>query len=484
LGDETINGTVTERLRSFGRRLPGFTPGGRRLIAAAAVLHVALAVGLFCAGRAQVTPNLIDRDGIVGTVAVDSYEYQRRAARLVGVLKEGGLAAWAAEREPAHVKLISLQFALLGPFFGHATLSAEPLNLLCYLAVVSLVLALGREVGGPTVGIASAGAVALWPSFLLHTTQFLKDPLFIAAALALILLMTTWVTRDYGWREAAGAVALMAASIGLLLLIRAEFAAVIFALLLLGVALVIVRQVLERRAIYRNLVASLVVLGAGALAAVCAAPDGVRIKQYPSGHGGQPKSVAGAGIKLSASVSQLPPARPKSARLTYAQRLHAEADSAAFGVGSVRYRISAGYPEAGSEIDRDVEIKNFRELALYLPRAVEVGLWAPFPDTWADAGRQVGSAGRLLSGAETCVIYLCELLALAGALRPPGRLAAWLLLLIALFGATALGLVISNVGLLYRLRYTFWVLIIILGVKGFESLASSLHRRGRLRKDG
>jgi hypothetical protein len=37
----------------------------------------------------------------------------------------------------------------------------------------------------------AAALVALWPTFLLHTLQFLKDPLFIAGALAVVALVLT-----------------------------------------------------------------------------------------------------------------------------------------------------------------------------------------------------------------------------------------------------------------------------------------------------
>jgi hypothetical protein len=113
---------------------------------------------------------------------------------------------------------------------------------------------------------------------------------------------------------------------------------------------------------------------------------------------------------------------------------------------------------------------------LYLPRAFEAGMWAPFPGMWVSAGRRVGSAGRLLSGAETLAMYLCELLALAGILRAPRCLPAWLLLSVAALGVTALGLVLSNVGALYRVRYPFLMLFIILGVKGSVSVAAALRR--------
>ena len=446
---------------------------------AAALLHVALALVLFLAGRAQVAPGLIDRDGIMGSFAFDSYEYQSGGERLAEVFRQGGVRAWAAEREPVHVKLISVEFALLGPLFGHGTLSAEPLNLFCYVAVVGLALALGREVGGARAGLVAAWVVALWPTFLLHTLQLLKDPLFIAGALALVLCVTTWLTRTYGPRGAVATGAITAVAISLLLLVRSNFAVVIFAVALFGLVLLVVRQLVEGRPLYWNMACPLPTLAAGALLlAFHATGDLQKFKHYPSDQGGQPKAVAGTGVQVPTVVSYLPRARSEEGPpRTYAGRLYAAADRAAFRVGSVRDRFSASYPQSGSSVDSGVRLRDLRDLLLYLPRAFEIGCWAPFPETWAAAGRRVGSAGKLLSGAETLVMYVFELLALVAVFRPPRRLAAWLLLSITVLGVTLLGLVIPNVGALYRFRYTFWVLLIVLGAKGFEAVLASAGRR-------
>lgn len=469
-------------MRALKRRLPcgvdsAFSRSERRLLAAAALLHVALAAGLFCAGRTEVAPRLIDRDGIMGSFAFDSYDYQRGAVRLAEVLKRDGVRAWAKEPAPLHVRLISVEFALLGPLFGHSILSAEPLNLLCYLAVVALALALGREVGGRRVGLLSAVAVALWPTFLLHTVQLLKDPLFIAGALALVLCVTTWLTRSYDRRGAVRVAALMAVTILLLLVVRLNMGLAVVALVLLGLALLVVRQLRERRLLYWNTACPLVLL----LAAAALLPFFLtrhrhqKLKRYPSDQSGQPKMVAGDGVPMDTVVSYRPRlSYPKNGvALPFAEPLVAATATAARRLSSVRSRFAASYPDAGSGIDRGVEFRDFTQLALYLPRASEIGLWAPFPNTWAAAGRRVGSLGRLLSGAETLVIYVCQLLALLAVLRGPRRLAAWLLLAVAAFGLTALGLVIPNVGALYRFRYTFWILLIILGMKGLQIVITS-----------
>jgi 4-amino-4-deoxy-L-arabinose transferase-like glycosyltransferase len=481
-----ITSAVTESLAFFGRRFAAFPSDGRRLLTAAALLHVALAVGLFWAGRARVAPGLIDRDGIMGSFASDSYKYQKEAGGLAEALGQGDIAAWAGASAPLHVRLISLLFALLGPLFGHSPLSAEPLHLLCYVAVVGLTLALGREVGGERAGALAAGVVALWPTFLLHTLQLLKDTLFVAAALALVLCVTTWLTRTYGPRGAVATGAITAVAVSLLLLVRSNFAVVIFAVALFGLVLLVVRQLVEGRPLYWNMACPLPTLAAGALLlAFHATGDLQKFKHYPPDQGGQPKAVAGTGVQVPTVVSYLPRARSEEGKpQTYAGRLYAAADRAALRVGSVRDRFSAIYPESGSSVDSDVSFRDLRGLLLYLPRAFEIGCWAPFPETWVAAGRRVGSAGKLLSGAETLVMYVFELLALVAVLRPPRRLAAWLLLSITAFGVTLLGLVVPNVGALYRFRYTFWVLLIILGAKGFEAVRASSGRRPPARLAG
>ncbi|HEX8559710.1 MAG TPA: hypothetical protein VF668_16545 [Pyrinomonadaceae bacterium] len=470
---------------SFWRRVSARPLTGRRLLAAAAVLHVALAFGLYFAGRAQVAPGLVDRDGIMGSFAFDSYEYQRGAVRLAGVLKREGVARWAAEPQPVHVRLLSVLFAVVGPLSGYGTLSAEPFNLLCYLAVVGLTLALGREVGGPRAGLFAAAAVALWPTFLLHTLQLLKDPLFIAGALALVLCVTTWLTRTYGPAAAAGAAALIGLTTLLLLLIRLNFAVVILALVLAGAGLLIARQIAERRLLYWNMAPPALILASGAAASLLllfSPPPAQKFKHYPSDGGGRPKTEVFKGELMASALTYRASATAEARKAQGpAGRLMARADRLARRVGSVRYRFSAFYSQAGSGIDRDVRFDDLRSLLLYLPRAFQIGWWAPFPNMWAGAGRRVGGAGKLLSGVETLAIYLVELLALAAALLPPRRLAAWLLLGVTVFGVTGLGLVIPNVGALFRFRYTFWVLLIVLGAKGFESL---LAWRGAARRAG
>lgn len=483
---QSIIGSLNARLASFRQRLSAFSSSNRRLMIAAALLHITLAVAIFCAGRAQIAPSLIDHDAIMPSFAFDSYEYQKEAVHLTQVLKQDGARAWAAKHEPFHVKLLSIQFALLGPLFGYSTLSAEPLNLFCYLTILALVFALGREVSGRRVGLLCATVVAFWPTFLLHTLQFLKDPLFIAGALAFILCLTTWLTRTYNRRLAISLGMVMVIIILLLLLIRFNFGLFIFALVLFGFVLLIIRQILERRLLYWNMLCPILALViTGLLIPIYMGQSKQKFKKYPSEQGGQRKEVATVGMEqVSGIIFYQPEERlRKGVFHTFAERLCLAADEAARRVSFARTRFAASYSEGGSGLDSNVEFKDFKDLVSYLPRALEIGLWAPFPNMWMAAGRRVGNAGRLLSGTETLIIYLCELMALFAILRAPRDMALWLLLSITTFGVTTLALVVTNIGTLYRFRYTFSILLIVLGMKGLEVLIALAQRRAAQSSD-
>ena len=77
----------------------------------------------------------------------------------------------------------------------------------------------------------------------------------------------------------------------------------------------------------------------------------------------------------------------------------------------MRLGFAAAYLDAGSFLDSDRDFKSVNDLLTYIPRATEIGLWAPFPKSGISAGRRVGNAGKLLAGAETFFIYLCQVLA-------------------------------------------------------------------------
>jgi hypothetical protein len=141
--------------------------------------------------------------------------------------------------------------------------------------------------------------------------------------------------------------------------------------------------------------------------------------------------------------------------------LHRGAAALSYRIDYLRQKFHREYPIGGVTLDPEVRVQRPRALLAYLPRALFLGLFAPLPDTWFRQGGQVRLAGHLLGGAEMVFMYGVMVLGLFRTLQNPKH-ERFFLLSIALLGALALGLTVPNAGTLYRLRYVFFVLLILL----------------------
>lgn len=434
-----------------------------RLLITAASLHLLLVIAIYSTGRSGLWPTMFDTNGIGLPFAADCIGYRLEAISLTETLIRQGVMPWLAASSqylvnPFHIKLYSLSFLAFGPLLGYNILATEPLNLLYYLSILYLVFMLGREVFGERTGLLAAWAVALWPSLLLHTTQFFRDPLFIASMLGLILIGARFLTRDYSWTRGLKTGAGGSALTVLLWLLRREMWEVMLAILLVTAGLLIIKQLHQRRVLAGNLLSiALILLVTLALPRVWNAIE----------HAGYPEAQNAA-----LNMESLPPGSSLQMRIM-----------------QLRHGFTVSYPNAGSNIDADVEFSSLADIILYLPRAVLIGFFAPFPNMWVTAGPQAGLKGRLLSGAETFLIYIVTLLAFVALWHHRRKLSVWLLLLGAGTGMTALGFVVANVATLYRMRYAYWILLIILGAEGFRQISpkwlqkEDYESRGRLEND-
>jgi 4-amino-4-deoxy-L-arabinose transferase-like glycosyltransferase len=171
----------------------------RRYLLLAGVIHIALATAIFLIGHFRLLPNHFDESGIGLTFAIDGTSYKRVATGLVEEWETNGFRAWLAAKAPLHSRFHSLSFKLFGKFLGVNVLGLEPLNLLYYLAILICIYVLGREIFNARTGLLAAMIVGAWPSFLLHSTQFIRDPLAIFCFLALMVVLTMLLSREFAW---------------------------------------------------------------------------------------------------------------------------------------------------------------------------------------------------------------------------------------------------------------------------------------------
>ena len=410
-----------------------------RYLILAGVVHVVLTTAIFLTGHFQLLPNTFDQNGTGLTFAIDGASYQRVAGQLTDDMQANGVATWLSTKAPFHCRIYSLSFVTFGRFLGHNILGAEPLNLFFYLAILSCIYFLGREVFDERTGFIAATIVGLWPSFLLHSTQLIRDPMSIACFLGLVLALTFLLSREFGWR---GSIALGiggAVIVTLFWLTRANMWNVVLVAIALTLVLLLARVV--QRHHVANMLALLVIV-----AAVLIVPARLESTSLP-------------GVKPPVTPLAIPSAPLREGTWTTVLNQFKE-----------RRAGFRSYTSQASNIDRDVQFHSPGDIVRYIPRALAIGFFAPFPKMWFEAG-SFGRAGRLLSGAETLAMYFLYL-AIAFCLWKERRnLKMWFLFLIAAVGLLALGLVVVNAGALFRLRYVFWMLLIVIATK---SLATDL----------
>jgi putative peptidoglycan lipid II flippase len=413
-------------------------------LAAAALLHISVAAAVFTVGKYQLMPAQFRANGL-GEFASDGFFYQDEAVYLVTVLKSHDLAAWATWPTQLHVRLYSLPLACVSHWMGFNVLAIEPLNLLYYLAMLALVFRLGKEIFDYRAGLIGAAIVAVWPSLLLHTTQLVRDPLLIAAVLGLLLVITRGLKRDYSWHRGALMGLLAALALVVIRIVRLPMWDLTCAIVWFGALLLLVRMLRERRILIGNVGLAVIMI-----AAVFVTPH------FQTAFRNQQNAKARRKV-LPEQVQALPFDEQIAKRRK------------AFGLEAGDPDRPPG-PGPGSVIDADVTFNGRADIIRYLPRAAVIGFFAPFPNMWLTSGTEVGRSGRVLSGLETLFTYVIECFALAGLWHARRQLAAWLLVFAAGVGVLALGLVVDNVGALYRLRYSFWILIVVLGAGGVTNL--------------
>ena len=413
------------------------------LLLAAALLHVSVAAAVFTVGKYQLMPAQFRADGL-GEFASDCFPYQEEAADLVGVLKNRGLWTWATWPTQLHVRLYSLPLAAVSRWLGFSVLVIEPLNLIYYLAILALVYKLGQEVFDYRAGLVAATIVALWPSLLLHTTQLLRDPLLLVVLLILFLAMTRGLQRDYAWQRGVLMGIAAGLSIVVIRIVRLPMWDLTGAMVGLFGVFLLARLLRDRRVLIGNI----------ALAAIMFAAFAITPHLQPAFRNQQ--HTTGTRRILPEKIQSMPVADQIGIR------------RAGFGLEAANSDQTTSGPR--SVIDPDVRLQGRADIIRYLPRAAVIGLFAPFPNMWLSSGAEVGASGRILSGMETLITYALEGFALAGLWRARKELAAWLLFAFVVIGAIALGLVVNNVGALYRLRYSFGILIVVFGSGGLTHL--------------
>jgi len=400
---------------------------------------VALTTIIFLVGHFQLLPGVFDQNGIGLTFAIDGATYRRLASEMATHWQTYGVSPWLDIKSPLHARLYSIPFLVLGRFVGHNILAAEPLNLFYYLATLTVVYLLGRELFNARAGLLAAMIVGLWPSFLFHSTQLIRDPLAISCLLSLLLVLALLLNRKFAF---AGSIALGlvgATLVTVFWLARGNMWNVVVVAVALTLVFLLFRMIRERKFMAGN--ATVLVLIVVAMLFV------------PS----RLESTTLGGHRAPATPLAIPSdSQPSPREGVWTRAINQIRDRR----GGFRF-----YSAQESNIGSEVQFTSVSDIVRFVPRAAVVGFFAPFPRMWFETG-SYGVTGRLLSGAETLVMYVLYVAVAVCLWRERRRLAMWLVFLTATAGLIGLGLVVVNAGALYRIRYVFWIMLIIIAAQG------------------
>ena len=135
--------------------------------------------------------------------------------------------------------------------------------------------------------------------------------------------------------------------------------------------------------------------------------------------------------------------------------------------------VRSGYAGSvgGSNIDTDVRFHSAPEFLPYLPRALQIGLAAPFPASWFGQGTlRAATAMRAISAVEMVFVYAALLFLPYALWRWRKRIEVWMMFGFCIILLLIYTYITPNIGSLYRSRYGFLTLLLALGIAGAIAL--------------
>jgi hypothetical protein len=152
---------------------------------------------------------------------------------------------------------------------------------------------------------------------------------------------------------------------------------------------------------------------------------------------------------------------------TFFKKIIGFVDNKVYALAAVRNGYRLSYPEAKSSIDLDVGFSNAKDMLLYFPRALQIALFAPFPNQWFSEGSQAANTTmRRVSMIEMLGIYASLVFLPFAIWSWRRRIELWLLILFTVCMMSVFAMVVPNIGSLYRVRYGFIMTLVALAIAG------------------
>lgn len=414
-------------------------------------------------------------DGLL--VGGDWVAYQSIALELAAEIKIAGWSAWQLRpSDQAFAGIAAAIYALTGISKPWTIL---PLNAAVHAtSSIILLLIVGSVTGWWKPPLWPVLPFIFFPTALLWNAQFHKDSLFILGSLLFLfgLLQSIKIAQDKRFLRHLGVFVTLLSGIVLIWIVRPYGVEMVF---YIGVGLAICATVYLLFNLKNNhgILLNLFIIWL-ALSAVFPLTGTGSHHYFVLVDYDEPTEPAGSNNPTEPTDGDLPgsdkdtvvvapvpqPADGPEAWQT-STLLPGFVDENLYKLAVMRDRYLVHKPEAGSNIDLHVRFSSAGDILKYIPRALQIGLFAPFPLDWFAPGEGVASSVmRQANALEMLLIYIA-LFALIVSFRvwyknPQAYLALGFTLAMILSYA----LVVANVGTLNRMRYGFLLTIVALGI--------------------
>lgn len=133
-----------------------------------------------------------------------------------------------------------------------------------------------------------------------------------------------------------------------------------------------------------------------------------------------------------------------------------------------RWFYTRPFRDGGSNIDMDVNFSDSRELIAYVPRAIQIGLFSPFPNIWyVEAEKPAGRAMRMVTSVEELFSYFCLIGLPIFVLKHKNDPFIWIAIFVCVSMLIVYAIVMPNQGTLYRFRYPYYMPLVSFGFAGW-----------------
>lgn len=442
--------------------------------------------------------------------AYDSFSYHPLAIELSKLLQRGEyLEWWRYTTTITHGKYLSVFYYLI----AHDPLAVAPANAVAWTLSVMGVFYISKLIVNDdktrTAPLVTGIIFGLWPSNLLFSVQLYKEPIF---NLALITFILGWIGMLCGRRSAFYPFAVLSGFI-LVSILRSDIAIILLILSLIAVIMIFIatRGVFLQATISMLLIIAYLTIPA--LIANAKPKNDVNLDNYEIEEISHLRSEFRNSLgshydeETDELVIKWMTDSPYTRLLTFEEKKRVISElkrEHGIELGAILKKLFQSWQFTdwvprllenvlfkgkvirdsfltyymapnSSSLDTNVFFRSSTEVFRYLPRAIQIGFFSPFPIHWLEEGATGGKAIRIMGGVETfCwyVVYVGFVLFLALS-SAPIRIKLWMMILSFIF-VVSLGLFIPNVGTLFRMRFIYLAPIFIGGLEGWRLLRYNL----------